>query len=70
MADEPNDKRSGEPTGAAKEVPYERFGWLFSGGLLATRPATKTIELVSAVLARGAAFVLGRKPKGRRQSGR
>src|SRR5690349_8865459 len=39
---------------------YERFGWLFSGGLLATRPAVRAIERLMAVLTEAIALTAGK----------
>ncbi len=39
---------------------YERFGWIFSGGLLATRPATAVVDALSRFVTRTLTFVAGK----------
>jgi hypothetical protein len=49
--------------------PFERFGWLLSGGLLATRPAVRAFGWLSEALTTGLALFARRakKPGPRKQ---
>ncbi len=50
----------------ARERSYERFGWLFSGGLLATRPASAAVARLSSLVTRTLALFAGKeKPRDR-----
>jgi hypothetical protein len=42
---------------------YERFGWRFSGGLLATRPAAAVVDGLSRLLTRSLALVAAMKER-------